>query len=114
MSNKNPTASIVEGNDGLTLINTFTVTPERQNELVELLTLATEGSVSKVAGFVSASLHKSLDGTKVTMYAQWRSMHDYQNMRSNPAASPYLLQALEFATFEPGMYDVVRVFLPEK
>jgi len=98
----------------LTLINVFSVEAPKQQELVDLLTLATESSVSKVAGFVSASLHKSFDGTKVIMYAQWRSMADYQNMRNNPDASPYLLQALEFATFEPGMYEVVQVFLPGK
>jgi heme-degrading monooxygenase HmoA len=98
-------------NDFLTLINIFTVEPENQQQLVELL-IATEGSVNKMAGFISSSLHKSLDGTKVTMYAQWRSLADYQNMRNNPAASPYLDQALQIATFESGMYEVVRTFMP--
>jgi hypothetical protein len=30
--------------------------------------------VRHAAGFISARLHRSLDGTKVTMYAQWRSV----------------------------------------
>lgn len=47
-----------------------------------------------------------------TMYAQWRSLADYQNMRSNPAASPYFEQALQIAAFESGMYEVVRTFVP--
>jgi hypothetical protein len=46
------------------------------------------------------------------MYAQWKSIMDYQNMRNNPVASPYLEQALAIATFEPGMYEVVETFLP--
>jgi len=100
-------------NNYLTLINIFTVAPQNQQKLIDLLTLATEDSVNKVKGFVSSSLHRSLDGTKVTMYAQWKSAEDYQNMRNNPVASPYLQQALEFATFEPGMYEVVRTFLPK-
>jgi quinol monooxygenase YgiN len=99
-------------NDFLTLINVFTVNPANQQQLVELLIAATEGSVNKMAGFISSSLHKSRDGTKVTMYAQWRSLADYQNMRDNPAASPYLEQALQIATFESGMYEVVRTFMP--
>jgi len=99
-------------NNYLTLINVFTVDPANQQKLVDLLTLATNGSVNKVKGFISASLHRSLDSTKVTMYAQWQSMQDYQNMRNNPTASPYLEQALQFATFEPGMYEVVKTFLP--
>lgn len=96
----------------LTFINVFTVKPADQQRLVDLLTLATEGSVKNITGFVSSSLHRSLDGTKVTMYAQWKSLEDYQNMRNNNSASPFLSQALEFATFEMGMYEVVETFLP--
>ena len=61
------------------LINVFTVEPARQRELIELLTRATEDSVRHAQGFMSARLHRSLDGTKVTMYAQWRSDEDYQD-----------------------------------
>jgi hypothetical protein len=46
------------------------------------------------------------------MYAQWRSVEDYQKMRNNPDASPYLSQALTIAKFESGMYEVVETFLP--
>jgi hypothetical protein len=57
--------------------------------------------------FPQASI--SLDGTKV--YAQWRSVEDYQAMCQNAAAVPYLQQALAIATFDPGMYDVVETFV---
>jgi len=40
-------------------------------------------------------------------------MEDYQNMRNNSSASPFLQQALEFAKFDPGMYEVVETFMPE-
>jgi quinol monooxygenase YgiN len=96
----------------LTLINVFTVDPINQQKLVDLLTLATEISVRQITGFISSSLHRSIDGTKVTMYAQWKSIEDYQNMRSNSTASPYLEEALKIAKFEPGMYEVVETFLP--
>ena len=39
---------------------------------VELLIKATNDSIRYAQGFISASLHRSIDGTKVTMYAQWR------------------------------------------
>ena len=96
----------------LTLINVFTVEPVNQQELVELLSQATQASVRYVKGFVSASLHRSLDGAKVVMYAQWRSVEDYQAMRSNPTASPYMQKALALARFELGMYEVVEIFAP--
>src|SRR6266404_1248150 len=94
----------------VTLINVFTVVVANQRQLLELLARATETAVRHAPGFISASLHRSLDGTKVTMYAQWRSVEDYQAMRENPAPLPYLQQALAIAKFEPGMYEVVEIF----
>ncbi len=67
----------------ITLINVFTVELANQRRLIELLTEATEVSVRRAPGFVSASLHRSTDGTKVTMYAQWRSIEHYQAMRQD-------------------------------
>jgi quinol monooxygenase YgiN len=97
----------------VTLINVFTVDPTKQQELVALLARATEASVRRARGFISARLHRSLDGTKVTMYAQWESRDAYQAMREDPGPRPYLERALAIATFEPGMYEVVQTFLPE-
>jgi quinol monooxygenase YgiN len=94
----------------VTLINVFTVEPANQRKLIGLLARATETSVRHAVGFISSSLHRSLDGTKVTMYAQWRSIEDYQAMRENPAPLPYLQQALEIAKFDPGMYEVVATY----
>jgi quinol monooxygenase YgiN len=99
-------------NKQVTLINVFTVDPQNQQRLIDLLTRATEVSVRQAAGFISATLHRSIDGTKVTMVAQWRSAEDYQAMRSDPAPLPFLQEALSFSTFAPGMYEVVQVFTP--
>ena len=46
------------------------------------------------------------------MYAQWRSVEDYQAMRRNPTASPFMEKALALARFELGMYEVVETFDP--
>jgi len=93
------------------LINVFTVEPENQQEVVELLTRVTKEYVSHAKGFMSAILHRSLDGTKVTMYAQWRSIEDYQAMRNDSVPLlPFLQRALEIAKFEPGMYELVETF----
>ena len=94
----------------VTLINVFTVAPANQQKLIGLLSRATETSVRHAPGFISASLHRGLDGTKVTMYAQWRTVEDYQAMRENPAPLPYLQQALAIAKFDPGMYEVVESY----
>jgi quinol monooxygenase YgiN len=98
--------------DVITLINVFTVEPANQRRLIELLTEATEVSVRRAPGFVSASLHRSIDGTKVTMYAQWQSIDHYQAMRQDPDPLPFLQEALTIAKFEPSVYEVVRTFAP--
>jgi quinol monooxygenase YgiN len=94
------------------LINVFTVDPANQDRLLDLLARATDEFVSRANGFVSSTLHRSLDGTKVTMYAQWRSVEDYESMRQDPGPLPFLAEALTIAKFEPGMYEVVRTFSP--
>lgn len=95
---------------GIVLINVFTVAPADQERLIKLLTQATEGFVNRAPGFIAATLHRSLDGAKVTMVARWRSQEDYEAMRADPGPLPYFREALSFATFEPGMYEVVRTF----
>ena len=96
----------------IVLINVFTVDPSNQQRLLDILTEATDVSVREAKGFISATLHRSIDGTKVTMYAQWQSVADYQAMREDPGPRPYFGEALSIATFEPGMYEVVRTFGP--
>jgi quinol monooxygenase YgiN len=98
---------------GVVVINVFRVGPEDQEQLIDLLTQATERFVKNAAGFLSATLHRSTDGSKVVMYARWRSARDYQAMREDLAPRPFLERALTFATFDPGIYVVAREFGPQ-
>jgi hypothetical protein len=69
-------------------------------------------TADRAPGFISAALHRSLDGPKGTMYAQWQSKRYYQAMRKDPGLLPFLEEALTLATFEPGMYEIVKRFGP--
>jgi heme-degrading monooxygenase HmoA len=94
----------------VTLINVFTVAPERQNELLQLLQDATEHVMRHQPGFISANLHKSLDGHYVANYAQWRSVEDFQTMVNTPEAAEHMRQAAELAIdFQPVLYQVAFV-----
>jgi len=96
--------------DVLTLVNVFTVAPEDQQRLLDVLVEATEGVMNKLPGFVSANLHKSLDGTKVTNYAQWRSREDFEAMLEHPDAGAHMREAARIAVgFEPHLYEVAFV-----
>jgi quinol monooxygenase YgiN len=93
----------------VTLINVFTVEPERQQELVDLLDRATDEVMRHLPGFVSANLHASLDGSRVVNYAQWRSVADFQAMLANPDAGAHMNAALDRATAAPHLYAVRSV-----
>lgn len=77
-------STIEKGPSILTLINVFTVAPERQQELVTLLIDATHQTMKHLPGFVSANIHRSLDGKKVVNYAQWERSHA-EKPRSSPS-----------------------------
>jgi heme-degrading monooxygenase HmoA len=87
----------------------FTVVPERQQELVDLLVEATEQVMVGLPGFVSANIHRSDDGTRVVNYAQWRSRADFAAMRDNPTAGQHMGRAAALASFDPIICEVASV-----
>jgi quinol monooxygenase YgiN len=99
--------SIAKDNDVVTLINVFTVRPEDQQRLVDVLVDATKTVMAKQRGFVSATIHRSLDGTRVTNYAQWRSQEAFKAMLQDPEAAEHMKEAARIADrFEPHLYEV--------
>jgi len=91
----------------LTLVNVFTVDPPLQQKLVDTLVEATEMTMKHIPGFISASIHKSYDGTKVVNYAQWKSREDFEAMTRNPEAIPHMKACAALASFDPILCDVV-------
>lgn len=88
-----------------TLINVFTVAPEKSQELFNLLKEATETVMSKLPGYVSANLHLSDDHKTVTNYAQWATLEDYQNVTKHEEARKHMQRAAAVATsFTPVTY----------
>lgn len=90
--------STITANSNLcTLINVFTVSAERQQELVDVLVEITEQVIKDLPGFVSANIHKSSDGVRVTNYAQWESPAALQNMLNDPEAGRHIAKCREIA-----------------
>ena len=107
-------ATIEKGRELMTLVNVFSVGPDKQGELADLLVRATEETMKHLPGFVSASIHRTGDGTKVINYAQWRSQADFEALKDNPAARVHMKAAAVLATFEPIVCEVVdSVSAPE-
>ncbi len=92
----------------MTLVNVFTVEPPQQQELVDVLVEATDEVMQTLPGFVSANIHRSLDGRHVVNYAQWRSQEDFAAMRENPAVGAHMARAGDLAQFTPIVCEVVH------
>jgi heme-degrading monooxygenase HmoA len=106
-----PEARIRAAAKVVTLVNVFTVEPDRQAELVELWQRATDDVMRHRPGFISASIHRSLDGTKVINYAQWESREAFTAMFQDPQASEHLSKLTEVGTPTPVLAEVVSVHL---
>jgi heme-degrading monooxygenase HmoA len=99
--------TIAKDKDVVTLINVFTVAPEDQQRLVDVLVDATQTVMRKQPGFISANIHRSLDGTRVTNYAQWRSKEAFEAMLRDREAAEHMGEAAKIAErFEPHLYEV--------
>jgi Antibiotic biosynthesis monooxygenase len=57
-------------------------------------------------GFVSANIHRGLDGKKVVNNAQWESMAAFEAKRKKSNAMPHMQAAAALDQFEPILCDV--------
>ncbi|HET8934540.1 MAG TPA: antibiotic biosynthesis monooxygenase family protein [Polyangiales bacterium] len=102
--------TIAKLNQVVTLINTFSVKPGQQDALVRILDEATEEVMRHIDGFVSANIHKSLDGKYVANYAQWRDEAAFRAMLTDERAKEHMGRAAALAEkFEPILYTVSAI-----
>ena len=103
--------TIIEQNsEYATLINVFTVDPDRAAELAALLRTATEKVMRHQPGFRSANIHVSTDGTRVLNYAQWDTAEAYGAMLANPTTQQHMSAAAALAiSFDPHLYTMESV-----
>ena len=89
-----------------TVIIIFSVQPEQQSELIEVIKdfLVT---VKVQPGFVSANLHQSIDGVKVINYAQWSDMQAFEAFRNNEEVQAKAAKLFEFDTPDSHVYEIV-------
>jgi heme-degrading monooxygenase HmoA len=101
------TTKLIPNNGQLTLINTYTVQPDRAEELIEFLARATQETLRYVPGFISANLHRSFDRTKVVNYAQWVDAEATGAARQDSRVAELMRQQLQIAeTFNPHAFTL--------
>jgi quinol monooxygenase YgiN len=101
--------TIVANSQLVTSITVFTVAPENQQQLVDLLVRAGKKVIQKHPGFISINIHKSLDKTQVVSYSQWQSRQAFDDALQHATVIPYVQAVLKIATIEPHFYEVVAV-----
>ncbi|MGX9349317.1 hypothetical protein [Microbacterium sp. KNMS] len=87
-------------------INVFAVEPDRQGELVALLTEGGEQVIRHRPGFTSLSIYASRDGRSVVGVAGWARAEDAAATQAAPDAASYAARAAAVGTPAPGLYTL--------
>jgi hypothetical protein len=98
----------ISGKSGLvTLINVFSCESSGQGSLIKAWQEGTNEELGSLPGIVSSALHRSLDGTRVVNYAQWRSAEDWENLTKVGRANDYFARMGRFGRPDAHLYEVV-------
>ena len=91
----------------VTTMNTYTITPERAEEVLEYLVRSATETVRYVLGFVSMNFHVSLDRTQIVNYSQWKSREALAAARENPKMVALMSETAKIAgSSKPIPYEL--------
>ena len=97
--------------NGQTVITTFETSPGSCQDLLDALTEAYSGFISKQPGFIAAGLHVNDAQTRIANYSQWQRREDFLAMlRSDEMRDHNRRFNALCRSFEPVLYDVAAVF----
>lgn len=94
--------------DPVVLINVYRCEPERQATLMDHLTAMVRAQ-RELDGFISANVHRGLNGRVAAVHAVWRSKEEWKAMARHPLVAGAMEPILAIATFEPHLYDPGQV-----
>ena len=98
---------VIKANTGIvTQINVFTVPEGGQDALIDFLIEAAQFA-STTPGWVSASVHRSCDGTRVVNYAQSENAEAAQRIIDRLREGGWLERNKALGKAHPGLYEVV-------
>jgi len=90
--------------DAVVLINVYKCDPARQDELMDRLTVMV-GVQKYLDGFISATLHRGLNGKTAAVHGVWGSREQWKAMARHPAIVAAMEPIMGLATFEPNLYE---------
>lgn len=89
-----------------TFVNVFKVEPRHQSQVMELLEEGIDAVFSKAPGWISSSLHRSRDGQRIIVYAQWQDASYIEAVRQDPKLKPYVARFAGLGEMETYVCDV--------
>lgn len=98
-----------------TYVNVFHCKPEKQQALSAAIRKETEEVVRHMPGFVSANVHCSTDGTRVTNYAQWSELAAFEEHIRSEAGRAMILELHKYADdADVHVYEVDWILAGER
>jgi quinol monooxygenase YgiN len=102
-------AHIQTDNRTVTQITVVEAEPEKQEEALSLMTERAR-FMSRQPGFVSISLHRSLDGRRIVNYVQWQNHELLQQAHKSPDFRKAWRKFDDLADqIDPHLYEVAEV-----
>jgi len=99
--------AIIANTGIITQINVFDAHPGKTEALIDLLSEAANAA-RDVPGWLSASLHRSLDGTKVANYAQCADHAAWERVMAKLFAGGFIERNKALGVAHPQLYEVVH------
>lgn len=93
----------------LTHLAEFRMSPVMQPEMIRLTTEALDTAMSVSPGLISATFHRSLDGTRIFNYGQWTSEEAFNDLEQQDGFSKDSPYWKGLARNEFHLYNVVHV-----
>src|SRR5213080_4387813 len=100
---------IQTGNQPVTQITVIEAEPEQQHEALSLMTERAH-FMARQPGFISISLHRSLDGRRIVNYLQWQNRELLQAAHKSPEFRKAWRKFDDLTDqIDPHLYEVTEV-----
>lgn len=94
--------------DQITHLAEFRMIPTNQPEMIQRASAEVDRAMNNSPGLLSATFHRSLDGTRLFNYGQWESQQAFEAILSQPGFNPDRPYWQGLARNEFHLYHVVH------
>lgn len=108
VSRPNSTEVEIMTGDRITHLAEFRMIPTNQPEMIQRASAEIDRAMNHSPGLISATFHRSLDGTRLFNYGQWQSQEAFETILKQPGFNPEKPYWDGLARNEFHLYHVVH------